>query len=100
MWFGFTYKPYTGVCVWCVCGGVPSISRSTVTGRALWLLGEPLATTRGKPHDGDCVAYDNQAKGTHVGVNLIQREVGEVCVDSVGLHCYRASGALLPGERW
>lgn len=46
------------------------------------------------------VAYDNQAKETHVAVSLIEREVGDVCVDSVGLHCYRASGALLPGERW
>lgn len=40
----------------------------------------------------------HKAKSTHVAVSLIQREVGDVCVDSVGLHCYRASGALLPGE--
>ena len=94
MWFGFAFKPYTGV------GWFLVVHDQLLPGEP---CGVTLATTRGTPqamYDGDCVAYDNQAKETHVAVSLIQREVGDVCVDSVGLHCYRASGALLPGERW
>lgn len=66
------------------------------------LPGEPLATTCGRPqakHDGECVLKDNHtSKSQMLRYRTSDGEYGRSGVGA-GMHCYRASGALLPGER-